>query len=124
MKKYLSMMIPMCAWLLAACLFLSPYAYADPPQDVVLSYNIQAQTLTVTITHPSSFTGLHYIKQVKIMKNNEWTEKNDYKSQASKTTFVYTYGVPATANDLLEVTATCNLLGKKTATLKVEQQIN
>lgn len=119
MKKYLSMMIPMCAWLLAACLFLSPYAYADPPQDVVLSYNIQAQTLTVTITHPSSFTGFHYIKQVKILKNNELVENNDYKSQASKTTFVYTYKVPAAANDVLEVIATCNLQGKKTATLKV-----
>ena len=77
-------MLPMCAWLLAACLFLSPYAYADPPQDVVLSYNIQAQTLTVTITHPSSFTGLHYIKQVKIMKNNEWTEKTTISRKLAK----------------------------------------
>ena len=119
MKKYLSIMLPMCAWLLAACLFLPQYAYADPPQDVVLSYNMQSQTLTVTVTHPSSFTGFHYIKQVKITKNNELAEKNDYGSQASKTTFVYTYKVPAAANDILEVTATCNIHGKKTVTLKV-----
>ena len=124
MKKYLSMMITMCVWLLATCLFFSPYAYADPPQDVVLSYNIQTQTLTVTVTHQSSFTGFHYVKQVKIMKNNELAERNDYRSQASKTTFVYTYKVPAAVNDILEVTATCNIQGKKTATLKVPQEKN
>jgi desulfoferrodoxin (superoxide reductase-like protein) len=124
MKKYLSLILPMCAWLLAACLFLPQYAYADPPQDVVLSYNIQSQTLTVTVTHPSSFTGFHYIKQVKITKNNELAEKNDYRSQASKTTFVYTYKVPAAVNDILEVTATCNIHGKKTAMLKVAQEKN
>jgi len=119
MKKYLPITLPLCAWLMAACLFLPQYAYADPPQDVVLSYNMQSQTLTVTVTHPSSFTGFHYIKQVKITKNNELAEKNDYGSQASKTTFVYTYKVPAAANDILEVTATCNIHGKKTVTLKV-----
>jgi hypothetical protein len=51
-------------------------------------------------------------------------EKNDYRSQASKTTFVYTYKVPAAVNDILEVTATCNIQGKKTATLKVAQEKN
>ncbi|HPE07298.1 MAG TPA: hypothetical protein P5347_05800 [Smithellaceae bacterium] len=42
--------------------------------------------------------------------------------EASKITFVYTYKVPAAANDVLEVTAACNLQGKKTATLKVAQE--
>jgi len=124
MKKYLSMMLTMCAWLLAVCLFLPQYAYADPPQDVVLSYNMQAQTLTVTVTHSSSFTGFHYVKQVKITKNNELAGKNDYRSQPSKTTFVYTYNVPAAVNDILEVTATCNIQGKKTAMLKVAEEKN
>lgn len=93
---------------------------ADPPQDVLLSYNMTAQTLTVTIKHPSTFTGLHYIKQVEIKKNNEPAEKKSYSSQPGKTAFEYTYGVPAAVNDILEVTASCNIQGQKTAALKVQ----
>jgi len=120
MKKYLSGLLIVCVWTLAICISLPQYACADPPEDGLLSYNLQAQTLTVTITHKSSFTGMHYIKQVKINKNNELAQKNDYTSQPGKTSFVYTYKIPAVANDALEVTASCNIRGMKTATLKVE----
>lgn len=41
---------------------------ADPPQNIMLIYNLQTRTLTITITHPSFFTGLHYINQIKINK--------------------------------------------------------
>jgi len=121
MKKYYSSLVLICICLMAACL-LPQYAHADAPQDLALSYNMQTQTLTVTITHKSFFTGTHYIKQVEIKKNNEPAGKNDYTSQPGKTTFVYTYQIPAAVNDILEVTASCNIQGKKTATLKVNAE--
>lgn len=111
-----------CIWLMATCLLLPQYAHADAPQDMALSYNIQTQTLTVTVTHKSAFTGFHYIKQVEIKKNSQPAEKNDYESQPGKTTFAYTYKIPAAVNDVLEVTASCNIQGKKTATLKVDAE--
>ncbi|MBP1710428.1 MAG: putative rane protein [Deltaproteobacteria bacterium] len=125
MKKYFSGHVSVCACLLlAVCLMTPQYAAADPPQDLILTYNLQKQTLTVTITHPSSFTGLHYVNQVKINKNNVLVEKNDYKSQPDKKSFVYTYKIPAVPNDILEVTANCNIQGSKTATLKVVKDEN
>jgi desulfoferrodoxin (superoxide reductase-like protein) len=120
MKKHLSGLMSVCVCLLlAVCLVTPHYAAADPPQDVMLTYNSQTQTLKVTVTHPSTFTGLHYINQIKINKNNILVEKNDYKSQPDKNSFAYTYKIPAQPNDTLEVTASCNIQGSKTATLKV-----
>ena len=104
----------------ATGLVLPAQVFADPPQDVVLSYNLQTQTLTVTITHNSLFTGMHYVKQIEIKKNNEPVSKNDYKSQPDGTTFVYTYNIPAAENSVFDVTASCNIFGKKTATLTVK----
>ncbi len=110
--------------MIAVCCFASGKALADTPQDVALSYDPGTQTLTVNITHKSTFTGLHYVKQVEIRKNNQPVSRNEYKSQTGKTTFSYSYNVPANENDLLEVTAACNIQGQKTATLKVESKKN
>jgi len=109
---------------IAVCCFASGKALADPPQDIALSYDPGTQTLTVNITHKSTFTGFHYVKQVEIRKSNQPVSRNEYKSQTGKTTFSYSYNVPANENDLLEVTAACNIQGQKTATLKVESKKN
>jgi hypothetical protein len=122
MKKYHSSLAFIGIWLFAAFLLLPQYAHADAPQDMALSYNMQTQTLTVTITHKSFFTGFHYVKQVEIKKNSEPAEKNDYESQPGKTSFTYVYKIPAAVSDILEVTAICNIQGKKTATLKVDAE--
>ncbi|MDD4357246.1 MAG: hypothetical protein PHN98_08340 [Smithellaceae bacterium] len=125
MKKCLLGLLYVCVcFLLGVGLITPQYVTADPPQNLTLTYNLQTQTLTVTITHPSTFTGFHYINQVKINKNNVLVEKNDYKSQTGKKSFVYTYNIPAAPNDILEVTANCNIQGSKTATLKVVKDEN
>jgi hypothetical protein len=119
MKKHLLSLTLIFVWM-AAVLLLPQQACADPPQDLLLSYDMKAETLSVSITHKSTFTGFHYIKQVQIKRNDEPFETQKYESQPGKKTFIYTYKVPAKPNDLLEVTATCNVQGRKTATLKVE----
>jgi len=68
MKNKFSMTILFCAWLLAAWFMLPQHALADPPKNIALGYDMPTQTLTVTITHKSSFTGIHYIKQVAIKR--------------------------------------------------------
>ena len=94
-------------------------AYADPPQDVKLGYDSSSQTLTVTITHKSSFTGFHYVKSVEIKKKGIAVSTNTYDLQPDPATFTYNYKVSAAKGDTLEVTATCSLSGSKTATLDV-----
>ncbi|MBP7341153.1 MAG: hypothetical protein GXY72_13510 [Deltaproteobacteria bacterium] len=118
MKKTLAMLMLLCC-LTAGVLLAPPGALADSPRDIALSYDLATQVLTVTITHKSTFTGLHYIKQVSISRNGEPAEKKEYSSQTGKVTFAYAYAVPAAAGDILEVTAFCNISGKKTATLTV-----
>ena len=96
-----------------------PLIYADPPQDVKLAYDLNSQTLTVTITHKSSFTGFHYIRSVEIKKNGIGIITNTYDSQPDPTTFAYNHKISAASGDTLEVTATCSIVGNKSATLDV-----
>jgi hypothetical protein len=104
--------------LMVFCLY--PQAsYAHAPQDVKLSYDFSAQTLTVTITHNSPFPGFHYINSVEVKKNSTVINTTNYKKQPSESPFIYTYKVGAIQGDKLEVTATCNLSGSKTEAITV-----
>jgi desulfoferrodoxin (superoxide reductase-like protein) len=94
-------------------------SYADTPQDLKLEYDFSAQTLSVTITHPSFFPGFHHIKTVEIKKNSSVISTTNYDKQPGESPFTYTYKVAAAKGDKLEVTATCNLSGSKTATITV-----
>ncbi len=94
-------------------------ALADPPQDVKIAYDFNSQTLTVTITHKSSFPGFHYIKSVEIKKNGIMVSASTYDKQPDSATFSYTYKVAADKGDTLEATANCSLSGNKSATLDV-----
>ena len=113
-----------CVLMIFLCSFAPGHGLADPPQDVALSYDWKTQTLTAEITHKSTFTGLHYIKRIEVKKNNQPIGKYDYPNQPGKTNFSYNYNVPAVENDLLDVTAFCNIQGQKTVTLKVEAKKN
>ncbi|HNZ32177.1 MAG TPA: hypothetical protein PKJ25_08785 [Smithellaceae bacterium] len=93
-------------------------AYAHPPQDVQIAYDVNTQTLTVTITHKSGF-GFHYINSVIVKKNGVVASTNKYDKQPDPATFSYTYKMVAGKGDNIEVTAICNLSGNKTATIDV-----
>ncbi len=104
--------------LMVLCLY--PQAsYADAPQDVKLSYDFNAQTLAVTITHKASFPGMHHIKSVEIKKNAAVISTTNYDTQPAESPYTYTYKVSAAQSDKLEVTVTCNLSGSKVTTLSV-----
>ena len=96
-------------------------SYANAPQDVTLKYDSSAQTLVVTITHKSSFPGFNHIKTVEIKKNSAVISTTNYDTQPKEVPFTYTYKVAATEGDKLEVTATCNMSGSKTATITVSR---
>jgi hypothetical protein len=104
--------------LMVFCLY-PQVSYADAPQDVNLNYDFSAQTLAVTITHKSSFTGFHYIKTVEIKKNSTVISTTTYDKQPGESPFTYTYKVAAAEGDKLEVTATCSLSGSKVASIAV-----
>jgi hypothetical protein len=103
-------------------LCLYPQAsYADAPKDVKLEYDSGTQTLTVTITHKSSFPSFHHVKTVEIKKNSAIVSTTNYDTQPDKSPFTYTYKVAAAEGDKLEVTVTCSLSGSKTAIITVSK---
>ena len=103
----------------AVCFIYPQTSSAHAPSDMKLSYDSTSQMLAVTITHPSPFPGIHYIKSVEIKKNGKVVSTNEYKNQPDQATFTYSYEVPASAGESLEVKATCSLFGSKTINLKV-----
>ena len=112
----------LCILILFTVCFMYPQtSFANPPQDLKLSYDSQSQMLTVTITHKSPFPNFHYIKSVEIKKNGNVVSTNKYENQPDQATFTYSYKVPAAAGETLEATASCSLYGSKTINLTVEQ---
>ena len=94
-------------------------SYATAPKSVDLTYDMNTQTLSVTINHPTLFASMHHIKYVEIKKNGVTISKSKYGTQPTDSIFTYTYNMPAEKGDVFEVTATCNLWGHKTSTLVV-----
>jgi outer membrane protein OmpA-like peptidoglycan-associated protein len=80
---------------------------------------MSTQTLSVTINHPTLFASIHHIKYVEIKKNGATISKNKYGTQQTGPISTYTYNITAEKGDVFDVTASCNLWGKKTSTLVV-----
>ncbi|HQL00843.1 MAG TPA: hypothetical protein PK090_08720 [Smithellaceae bacterium] len=122
MKRHRSLIRAACFIALgiaAGVLAAASPAQADPPQEVALSYDNAAQVLTVSVTHKTLFSGLHYVKRIDIKKNGAPAGTFDFKSQPDKKTFSQSWPIEAKAGDTLTVTAECNLQGNTTATLVV-----
>lgn len=122
--KHSKSIIALCSLLAAIfCLAIIPMsAMAHPPGSVKLSYNLSAQTLTVTIVHNTSSPNSHYINKVTIKKNGNPAESYTYQNQSDPSEFSYTYKLSAKMGDTIEVTASCSVYGKKTAKLILQRQ--
>lgn len=92
---------------------------ANPPKEVVLTYDQAKQTLEVRITHGVSDPAKHFIANVEIRKAGKTISKTEYRSQPEPTTFVYSYPLDAAPGDVIEVKAACSVFGSKTEKLTV-----
>jgi hypothetical protein len=97
---------------------------ANPPGSVNLSYNLSAQTLTVTIVHKTSSPNSHYINKVAIKQNGKPAGIYTYQNQPDPSEFSYTYKLPAKIGDTVEVTAFCSFFGSKTENLIVKKELS
>ncbi len=99
---------------------LSIPAQAHPPSEVGLRYDLENQTLNVTVLHKVSSPSGHYVARVDIFKNDEKILSNEYTSQPSVSDpFTYSYAVNATSGDVLKATARCSIAGSRSGELKV-----
>ena len=110
--------VAVCILMTALLLVLLPApGAANPPKEVVLSYDQAKHTLEVRITHPSQNPAAHYIKKVELKKNDRTISATEYQSQPGQATFAYVYPVEIGPVDVLDVTVTCSIFGSKTEKL-------
>lgn len=114
-KKALPVLIP----LLLTFAVLPKPVLAHDPTAMKLEYDLDNQTLSVTITHLVADPNSHYIYKVEIRKNGAPYLTEEYISQPTTSTFTYTYSVTAIDGDVLKVTADCSIGGSITGTLDV-----
>lgn len=99
--------------MLIATFFSVGLVIAHPPQEMILEYDSDLQTLNVTITHvvvdPDAID--HYIEAIEIYKNSDLYLTMNYTTQPTTDIFTYSFSVEAEAGDELSATAYCSLFG-------------
>ena len=99
--------------------FFGYQVMAHPPVDMSLDYDIDTDSLIVTITHETPAPDLHYVNKIDIKKNDVLLISQDYTSQPTNDIFSYTFNPDASIDDILMVTAYCNIQGSITRELTV-----
>jgi hypothetical protein len=97
-------------------LLVSSQAYANPPDNMVLGYDISTSILEITITHPTLDQNSHYIYKIDVKVNGDLVLSEQYTSQPTSSTFTYEYTIVANTDDEISVTAFCSLYGSLTKT--------
>ncbi len=93
--------------------------YAHPPSTMALAYDAKSQSLSVAITHTTSFPSKHYIDTVSIVRNGRDVKSEQYTSQPSTDTFTHVITVPASPGDVLTIKAECSIFGSKEARITI-----
>jgi hypothetical protein len=102
-----------------------PYSVcANAPSGLTVSYNLETQELSVTITHQVSDPTTHYIYKVEIQKNGADYNTSLYTSQPDPNSFTYIYNVNATTGDVITVKASCIQGGSKSIQYTVSSTNN
>ncbi|HTZ38839.1 MAG TPA: hypothetical protein VMB77_01685 [Syntrophales bacterium] len=113
MKKMKSsrVLVILCAVFFA--LGLPLVASANSPEKVDAFYNFNTKTLMVKVTHPTKNADKHFVSEVVVKKNGVVVQRAVYNKQDGDTP-TYSYIMPATVDDVFEITATCSIHGSKT----------
>ncbi len=97
--------------MLVTTTFFSSSAFAHPPQDMVLQYDIETDVLSVEMTHNSPAPTVHYINKIEINLNDELIITEEYDDQPTTSEFTYTFALQAEAGDEITVNSYCNIQG-------------
>lgn len=94
--------------------------WAHPPKEVKIEFDPDTKMLMVTATHDTKDATKHFISMIEVDLNGEKIIEQKFKAQVSADAQKAHYWInDANVDDMLVVTATCNIAGKKKMTLKV-----
>lgn len=101
-------------------MILAMPVFAHPPKGIDLVFEPNTKVLKVNIHHFVDDPSRHYIEKVVVKLNEEEIITQTFKMQKDKKTQEIMYVViDAHEGDKIEVTAYCNISGKKSGTLDV-----
>jgi len=92
---------------------------AHTPGPMTLDYNMDTDTLTVTVTHVTADVNTHYIYEIVVLKNSVQVDIATYTSQSDSSQVIEIFTIAAEEGDVLSVTAKCSVSGQKTEELTV-----
>ncbi len=102
--------------------FTIPGVIAHGPSKIALEIDDELNQLKVTLDHKVADPSKHYIYQIVIRKNgNDYLDFN-YTIQPDDTSFYHTYEVNVTEDDVVKVTAYCNVGGELSASLDLSKE--
>ncbi|MGB3341415.1 MAG: hypothetical protein WBB37_08040 [bacterium] len=98
-------------------------AYGHPPTEVKVTFNQETTTLMVSVSHVVGKIDKHYIEKIVVELNDEEIITQKFSTQNSGAKQEVSYIIPgAQVGDTFSVTAYCNISGKKTETLLIEEE--
>jgi len=96
-------------------------AFAHPPKDIKITFNLESKEVTAVIIHPVSNPEKHYIKKVNIAINGKEVFENTLTRQDNNNDQTVIYALAdMKAGDMISVEGYCNLSGKLLKEIKVE----
>ena len=103
-------------FLMAAC----SIAYAHPPSDIIISFDLKTKMLKAVITHNVNNPVSHFIKKVDVALNGKKIIEHKIGREDNNVSQTVAYLIPdAKAGDTLSVEAYCSISGKLKQEIKI-----
>jgi len=94
-------------------IFVTSLAYAHPPQDIKISYDLETKILKAVIVHNTSNPKSHYIKKVDVGLNDKEIIEQAISKQDNNDAQTVSYLIPdVKKGDRISVEGYCSISGK------------
>jgi hypothetical protein len=108
---------------LLAVLFSAGSVSGHPADSITARFDVETRMLTVTVLHPVRDAEKHFIGKIEVELNGEDAVRQDFLRQADTGGQQAVYlMIDAGVGDRIEVTAHCNVFGKKSLEIKVAEK--
>ncbi len=97
-------------------------SFSHPPESIIADYDTTTKILQVTVNHSVKNSAKHYINKIEIGLNGEQIIEQKNKKQIDNSFQKYTYTLAdVEIDDSLNVTAYCNISGKKSISVQIKE---
>jgi DNA/RNA endonuclease YhcR with UshA esterase domain len=110
-------------WLAFFLFFFPALAFAHPPSEITLTYDLATAVLHVKMAHVTNDTNNHYIRKISVFRNDEKEPVNfHYSKQTSAQGMEVDLAFDIKPGDVLKIEAFCSKGGIGRATITIPQE--